>query len=93
MPRSPNSSPATITRGLRSGISIPNDDAVLVIQAMLDRNIPYDVAIRESDFLYDNGIYSIQFYEKEKTIICFFGRQYQRYELPLKSSVPYNPLS
>lgn len=89
MPRSPNNSPATITRGARGGMSIPNEDAVLTIQAMIGRHIPYGVAIRESDFLVDNGIYIIQFYGEETTTICFFGKQYQQYALPLKGSVDY----
>lgn len=93
MPRSPNSTPATITRGAKGGISIPNEDAILVIQVLLERHIPYGVTIRESDFLYDNGIYVIQFYAEETTTICFYGRQYKKYDLPLKGSVPYNPLN
>ena len=92
MPRSPNSTPATITRGLRDGMSIPNEDAMLAIQAMMERHIPYGVAIRESRFMYDDGIYIIQFYAEETTTICFFGRQYQKYDLPLKGSVDYRPL-
>jgi hypothetical protein len=73
-------------------MSIPNDDAILVIQAMMERHIPYGVAIRESRFLYDDGIYVIQFYAEETTTICFFGRQYKKYDLPLEGSVPYHYL-
>lgn len=89
MPRSPNNSPATITRGARGGMAIPNEDAILVIQAMVERQIPYGIAIRESEYLNDNGIYIIQFYGDETTTVCFFGRQYKKYDLPLKGSVEY----